>query len=94
MLELNKVLDMGGEGLMLREAKSKYQNGRNKTLLKVKVFHDEEALVTGWENGTGRCADMMGKIHCELPNGIKFKIGTGFTDAQRKVNFLAHICFF
>ncbi len=28
---------------------SKYQGGRNKTLLKVKVFHDEEALVLGHE---------------------------------------------
>ena len=82
--ELKKVLDMGGEGLMLREPKSKYQHGRNKTLLKVKVFHDEECLVLGSEKGSGRCADMMGKIHVELPNGIKFKIGTGFTDAQRK----------
>jgi ATP-dependent DNA ligase len=36
------------------------------------------------ENGTGRLQHMMGKIHCELPNGIKFKIGTGFSDAQRK----------
>ncbi len=58
--------------------------GRNKTLLKVKVFHDEECLVLKHEKGTGRLQNMMGKIHCELPNGVKFKIGTGFTDAQRK----------
>ena len=84
MADLKRVLEMGGEGLMLREAGSKYQQGRNKTLLKVKVFNDEEALVTGSEKGSGRLANMMGKIHCELANGVKFKIGTGFSDAERK----------
>ncbi len=36
------------------------------------------------EKGTGRLSNMMGKLHCELANGIKFKVGTGFSDAQRK----------
>jgi DNA ligase-1 len=48
------------------------------------VFHDEEALVLSSEKGTGRLSNMMGKLHCELPNGVKFKVGTGFSDAQRK----------
>lgn len=84
MTELKKVLDLGGEGLMLRQPNSKYQQGRNKTLLKVKVFHDEEALVLSHEKGNGRLAGMMGKLHVQLANGIKFKIGTGFSDAERK----------
>lgn len=84
MTQLKTVLDLGGEGLMLREPKSKYQQGRNQTLLKVKVFHDEEALVLGHEKGTGRLSGMMGKIRVKLANGIEFKIGTGFSDAERK----------
>lgn len=48
------------------------------------MFHDEEALVLSSEKGTGRLSNMMGKLHCELPNGVKFKVGTGFSDAQRK----------
>lgn len=43
----------------------------NKTLLKVKVFHDEEALVLGHENGSGRLQNMMGKIHVKLANDVK-----------------------
>ena len=35
----------GGEGLMLRQPGSKYVAGRSSTLLKVKTFHDAEAVV-------------------------------------------------
>lgn len=37
----------------------------------------------GWEHGTGRCANMMGKIHVKLPNGIEFKIGAGREGQER-----------
>lgn len=35
--ELDKVLDVGGEGLMLRKAASKYASGRSRSLLKVLI---------------------------------------------------------
>jgi DNA ligase-1 len=81
---LKQVLMKGGEGIMLRQPKSFYETTRSHTLLKVKFFHSEEAKVTGHENGSGRCQNMTGKIHCVLPNGLAFKIGTGFSDAQRR----------
>ncbi len=83
-LMLQEVLKKNGEGLMLRQPESLYENKRSNTLLKVKYFHDEECRVTESMKGTGRCQDMMGKLQCELPNGTKFKVGTGFSDAQRK----------
>src|SRR5204863_8081522 len=43
--ELRRVEALGGEGLMLRRAGSKYEPGRSSTLLKVKTFHDAEAKV-------------------------------------------------
>jgi hypothetical protein len=81
---LKQVLMKGGEGIMLRQPKSLYEHCRSHTLLKVKFFHDEECKVIGHENGSGRCQNMMGKIKCILPNGVEFKIGSGFSDAQRK----------
>lgn len=81
--QLDKTLEKKGEGIMLRNPESLYENRRSKNLLKVKVFIDEEALVTGSEKGSGRCSDMMGAIKCRLKNGIEFKIGSGFNDAQR-----------
>ena len=81
---LKQVLLKGGEGIMLRQKQSDYENKRSHALLKVKFFHDEEARVIGSAKGTGRCSDMMGKLFCVLPNGVQFKIGTGFSDAQRR----------
>eukprot|EP00466_Bigelowiella_natans_P007186 jgi/Bigna1/54741/estExt_Genewise1Plus.C_420025 len=85
---LNKSLEIierkGGEGLMLRQPKSKYERCRSKTLLKVKTFFDEEARVVGKNKGTGKNAFVMGALVCELPNGTSMKVGSGFTDAQRR----------
>jgi len=69
---------------MLRKPGSLYENKRSSTLLKVKYFHDEEAKVVGQLPGTGRLQHMMGKLVCRLPNGTQFKVGTGFSDAERK----------
>ena len=54
--ELKKVIDKKGEGLMLKNPKSKYEDRRSPELLKVKVFEDTEATVYGHEKGTGRCS--------------------------------------
>ncbi len=34
---------------MLRDPKSFYENRRSKSLLKVKTFHDDEAVVLGYK---------------------------------------------
>lgn len=49
--QLGEVQNMGGEGLMLRQAGSLYVGKRSKTLLKVKTFYDAEAKVVGYEAG-------------------------------------------
>src|SRR4051812_21530324 len=43
--ELARIEALGGEGLMMRQPGSKYVAGRSFTLLKVKTFHDAEAVV-------------------------------------------------
>ncbi len=82
--EMRKVVDEGGEGLMLRQPGSRYQNGRSSTLLKVKEFTDAEALVVGYKEGTGRLQGSMGGLRCIMPNGTEFVVGSGFSDAQRR----------
>lgn len=66
---LKSVLDLGGEGVMLRLARSKYENKRSNNLLKVKNFFDEEAKVIGYRIGTGRLTGLMGAVECELFGG-------------------------
>jgi DNA ligase-1 len=82
--ELARVDALGGEGLMLRQPGSRYEAGRSATLLKVKRFHDAEARVIGHLAGAGRHKGRLGALDVELPNGTKFSVGTGFSDAERE----------
>jgi DNA ligase-1 len=82
--ELARVEALGGEGLMLREPGSKYVVGRSATLLKVKSFLDEEAVVVGHQAGTGRHKGRMGAIVVRMGSGVEFSIGTGFSDKERE----------
>lgn len=81
--ELAKVEKSGGEGLMLRQPGSLYKRCRDSSLLKVKSFFDEEAIVIGHKKGTGRNSHRMGHLQVKTPDGRVFDVGSGFTDAQR-----------
>jgi DNA ligase 1 len=81
--ELRRVESLGGEGLMLRQPGSKYHAGRSSTLLKVKTFHDAEAVVIGHQGGAGKHAGRLGALVARLPDGTEFSVGTGFSDRER-----------
>ncbi|HVI01102.1 MAG TPA: DNA ligase [Enhygromyxa sp.] len=81
--ELKRVEALGGEGVMLRKPGSRYVAGRSDTLLKVKSFLDSEARVVGHQAGTGKHKGRLGALLVELPNGTRFKVGTGMSDAER-----------
>ncbi|WP_425616169.1 DNA ligase [Anatilimnocola sp. NA78] len=82
--ELCRIESLGGEGLMLRQPDSRYEFGRSSTLLKVKTFHDAEAVVVSHQPGKGRHKGRLGALLVALPNGTQFSVGTGFSDAQRE----------
>ena len=81
--ELARVEGLGGEGLMLRQPGSLYEAGRSITLLKIKTFHDAEAVVRGHQPGKGKFKGTLGALVVELPDGTGFSVGTGFSDAER-----------
>jgi DNA ligase-1 len=81
---LERTVRGGGEGLMLHRGSSAYLAQRGNDLLKVKNFDDADAKVVAHLGGKGRLAGRMGALLVEMPNGRRFKLGTGFTDAQRK----------
>lgn len=81
---LDQVVHAGGEGLMLHRADAPYRAERNDDLLKVKTHEDAEARVTGYEPGRGKHLGRMGALMVETPEGARFRIGSGFTDAQRE----------
>jgi DNA ligase-1 len=82
--ELARIEALGGEGLMLRQPKSSYAVGRSSTLLKVKTFKDNEAIVVAHQNGAGRHKGRLGALLVRLADGTEFAIGTGFSDKQRE----------
>lgn len=85
MLEhLAGVEAKGGEGLMIREPGSRYERKRSSTLLKVKTFHDAEAVVVGYDGGTGRNAGSVGALVACLQDGTEFRVSSGLTDALRR----------
>jgi DNA ligase-1 len=81
--ELARVEALGGEGLMLRQPRSKYEIGRSWTLLKVKSFLDAEGRVVGHKAGAGRHKGRLGALQVELADGTRVDVGTGFSDAER-----------
>lgn len=81
---LDQTTKDGGEGLMLRQPKSLYERKRSSTLLKVKKQLDMEAEVVDQIPGTGRLDGLMGALQCKTKGGQIFKVGSGFTDDQRR----------
>lgn len=83
-IQLNQTVKSGGEGLMLHLANAKYVTGRSNVLLKLKPLYDAEATVIAHTVGRGKYADKLGALVVKTADGITFKLGTGFSDAERE----------
>jgi DNA ligase-1 len=81
---MDEVLGEKGEGVMIKDPACAYEKKRSRALLKVKKFEDTEAVVTGHQEGTGKYKGMMGALNVKDTTGAEFKVGSGFSDAQRK----------
>ncbi len=83
LAERDRMVDLGGEGLMIRQPESEYEAKRSPTLLKVKPYDDAEATVIAHEAGKGKYAGKLGALHVRTSDGREFSIGSGLTDAER-----------
>lgn len=81
---LDIVVNDHGEGLMLQHKDNLYTKGRTNQLLKLKQHQDAEAVVIGYEEGRGKYQGQMGAVWVKTARNETFKIGSGFTDKQRK----------
>lgn len=84
MTRLARVVERGGEGLILRRIDQGYVAGRDDGFIKLKPFDDAEARVIAINPGAGRLEGMMGSLEVRTPAGREFAIGTGFSDAERR----------
>lgn len=82
--KLTEIVDKQGEGLMLHFQDAYYHLGRSNNLMKLKKFQDEEALVIGHVQGKGKYQGKMGALIVKNSDNITFKVGSGFSDLQRK----------
>lgn len=81
---LREIVSAGGEGLMLHREDSLYRAERSDDLLKFKSQQDGEARVIGHLPGKGKYRGMLGALLVQDAKGMQFRIGTGFTDEQRR----------
>lgn len=78
-----EIAQAGGEGVMLRKPGSRYSHSRSPSLLKSKRFRCDEGEVIGVVPGNGKFAGKMGALIVKFC-GKKFRVGTGFTVAERE----------
>ncbi|MEE4253902.1 MAG: DNA ligase [Desulfuromusa sp.] len=82
--ELQRIERLGGEGLIVRKPDAVYVTGRSMEILKVKSYQDAEATVIAYIPGKGKNAGRLGSMQVELDDGTQFRIGTGFSDEERR----------
>jgi DNA ligase-1 len=86
---LEKVLDQGGEGVVIRDPNAVWTPKRHKGLLKYKPFEDAEAGIIGFVAGReGKQGNVLGKIGAlvvvDINTAVEFELGSGLTMAQRE----------
>lgn len=89
---LEYVLQIGGEGVILRNPDTLWQAGRTRDVLKHKPHLDAEGTVIGytWGRETDKGSKLLGKMGALLleMDGREFKL-SGFTDTEREMTFIA-----
>jgi DNA ligase 1 len=80
---LDRLTTAGGEGLMLHHGRARYRPGPSRHLLKYKRHQEAEAIVVGHAEGQGKYQGMLGALVVERSDGLRFRLGSGFTDHER-----------
>lgn len=76
------IIQKNGEGVILKNPESLYQNKRSNDLLKVKTFHSDECTLVEYQDGKGKHLGCVGAFICEWQGKI-IKLGTGLSDDDR-----------
>ena len=86
-----KIVSSGGEGVILKDPNSYYQNNKRcHTMLKYKKHYDAEAVIIGYKMGNGKYSGMLGAfVAKDCCTGQVFNV-SGMNDAVRKSYFDTH----
>lgn len=78
----HQFLDIGWEGLMIKNWDAKYEFKRSKNLLKMKLMDYLDLPVTDIFEGTGKYSGMLGGVYVDY-KGYQVGVGSGWSDEQR-----------
>ena len=81
-----KLINLGAEGIVIRNPHLQYYVGRKKDALKYKPYFDAECTIVKLFEGKGKYKGMLGALGCKF-NEQLIKIGSGFSDVQRYNSF-------
>jgi len=81
---LDKIVNKGGEGLILRNPEGLYEHKRTANLLKYKRVQTMDLKVIGIEEGNGKYEDKIGSLICtDDERTVLVKVGSGLSDEDR-----------
>lgn len=83
LADVDRLVEMGEEGLVLKNRSSPYVSKESIEWCKVKKFETLDLKVIGFQPGKGKHLGRIGALICDF-NGVEVEVGTGFTDAQRE----------
>ena len=86
--EFKEIIKKKGEGLMLRCPHSPYEGKRTAHLLKYKSEYDDECIIDGYKEGTGKYLGKLGAFHCKLKSNPIIKFDISGMDDKIRDNYL------
>jgi len=80
--EFDRIIEGGGEGVVMKHRENIWTTDRAKDVFKHKPFNDAEATLIGFTDGKGKYEGMVGAYVCQMPDGKTFEL-SGMTDELR-----------
>jgi len=77
-----ELVSQEAEGVMIRAPKVKYIPTRTRLILKLKPEEEDECVITGYKQGTGKYLGSLGSFECTMGNGKTFYV-SGMSDLIR-----------
>lgn len=98
---LDKIVDKGGEGIILRDPDAVYQCGkRTNALLKYKKVQTMDLRIVGWNEGNGKYIGAIGSFICQTDDG-EYQVNVSgmpddmhYSDPDKWMNKIIEVAYF